>query len=95
MVQWCCNRSLAVCMRQPSTARTAFQGTAFQEGTLSTRQWSKQSIWQAMAIGTLHNRWRHVQSAHDALACRLDLALARSQTKPPEFISATFVGGFL
>ena len=69
--------------------------TAFQEGTLSTRQWSKQTIWQAMAMDTLHNRWRHVQCARDAVVRRLDLALARSQTKPPEFISATFVGGFL
>ena len=48
-----------------------------------------------MAIDTPRDRWRHVQCAHDTLACRLDLALSRSQTEPPEFIGATFGSRFL
>ena len=64
--------------------------TAFQERAHSTGQGSEQPIGQAMAINTPRDRWRQVQSAHDALAGRLDLALSRSQTKPPEFIGATF-----
>jgi hypothetical protein len=47
-----------------------------------------------MAIDTPRDRWRYVQCAHDALACCLDLALSRSQTKPPEFIGATFSSRF-
>ena len=46
-------------------------------------------------MDTLHNRRRHAQCAHDALARRLNLALSGSQTQSPRFVGAALVGGFL